>query len=74
VHFVTGVTVLSVAATRTPWFFIAALVGPIAEASCGIAIAIALMATSRRTVWRMMLMMSFLQGCPANMAAQLGAL
>jgi hypothetical protein len=56
-HFVTGplVTVLSFAA-RTFWFFIAALVGPIAEANCGIAITTALIATSRRTVWRAMFM------------------
>jgi hypothetical protein len=56
-HFVTGpvVTVLSFAA-RTFWFFIAALVGPIAEAGCGIAIATALIASSRRTVWRMVFM------------------
>jgi hypothetical protein len=51
-HFVTVVS-----ATRTPWFFCAALVGPIADASCGIATATAQIPASRRT-WRHMMFMT----------------
>jgi hypothetical protein len=58
-HFV---TVFSDDTTRTPWFFIAALVGPIAEATCGIAMATAPIPTRRRTWRHMMFMTQLLQG------------
>jgi hypothetical protein len=63
-HFV---TVFSDDTTRTPWFFIAALVGPIAEATCGIAMATAPIPTRRRTWRHMMFMTRFLQrGLPCR--------